>query len=239
VTGVEIDSRRVSPGDLFVAVSGGEAYVDDALAHGAAATLVPDDDFAALAAIGSAVRANVAIALGDAARSGHQKGEGKVGGRIGQDARRVSDGNAAGRAGRHIDVVEADREVGDDFEAGTRPIQELIVNALGKQGQDAVATLDGPKELVSRRLHLLLPDTRVAGFENRPEAVIGDRPRDEDPRPPVCRAAHGHAEPAPARADAAAGTEPPPAVPPRAATSGSTMSRMRSSASARFSREFA
>ena len=57
MTGVEIDSRRVSPGDLFVAVGGGEAYLDDARARGAAATLVPDDDFAALAAIGSAVRA--------------------------------------------------------------------------------------------------------------------------------------------------------------------------------------
>jgi UDP-N-acetylmuramoyl-tripeptide--D-alanyl-D-alanine ligase len=60
VTGVEIDSRRVSPGDLFVAVSGGEAYVDDARARGAAATLVPDDDFAALATIGTAVRAKSA-----------------------------------------------------------------------------------------------------------------------------------------------------------------------------------
>jgi len=57
VTGVEIDSRRVSPGDLFVAVGGGVAFLDDARAHGAAATLVPADDFAALAAIGRAVRA--------------------------------------------------------------------------------------------------------------------------------------------------------------------------------------
>jgi UDP-N-acetylmuramoyl-tripeptide--D-alanyl-D-alanine ligase len=60
VTGVEIDSRRVSPGDLFVAVSGGEAYAGDARARGAAATLVPDDDFAAMAAIGSAVRSKSA-----------------------------------------------------------------------------------------------------------------------------------------------------------------------------------
>ncbi len=60
MTGVEIDSRRVSPGDLFVAVSGGEAYAGDARARGAAATLVPDDDFAAMAAIGSAVRAKSA-----------------------------------------------------------------------------------------------------------------------------------------------------------------------------------
>ena len=57
VTGVEVDSRRIRPGDLFVAVSGGEAFLDDARGQGAAATLVPDDAHAALAALGSAVRA--------------------------------------------------------------------------------------------------------------------------------------------------------------------------------------
>ncbi|HJQ75495.1 MAG TPA: UDP-N-acetylmuramoyl-tripeptide--D-alanyl-D-alanine ligase [Gaiellaceae bacterium] len=57
VTGVEVDSRRIAPGDLFVAVSGGEAFLADARSRGAAATLVPDDAFAALAALGSAVRA--------------------------------------------------------------------------------------------------------------------------------------------------------------------------------------
>jgi UDP-N-acetylmuramoyl-tripeptide--D-alanyl-D-alanine ligase len=57
ITGVQVDSRRVRPGDLFVAVSGGEAYLEDARSRGAAATLEPDDAHAALAAIGSAVRA--------------------------------------------------------------------------------------------------------------------------------------------------------------------------------------
>jgi len=56
VTGVEIDSRRVEPGDLFVAVSGGLEFLEDARTRGAAATLVPDDAFAAMAAIGLAVR---------------------------------------------------------------------------------------------------------------------------------------------------------------------------------------
>jgi UDP-N-acetylmuramoyl-tripeptide--D-alanyl-D-alanine ligase len=56
VTGVTIDSRRVSPGDLFVAIRGGVDYVGKARAAGAAATLIPDDDFAAMAAIGRAVR---------------------------------------------------------------------------------------------------------------------------------------------------------------------------------------
>jgi UDP-N-acetylmuramoyl-tripeptide--D-alanyl-D-alanine ligase len=57
VTGVEIDSRRVAEGDLFVAVGGGADFRTHAFARGAAAVLVPDDAFAALAAVGGAVRA--------------------------------------------------------------------------------------------------------------------------------------------------------------------------------------
>jgi UDP-N-acetylmuramoyl-tripeptide--D-alanyl-D-alanine ligase len=56
VTGVIIDSRRVGPGDLFVAAGAGDSFVDDALTRGAAAALVPEDTFAALAALGRAVR---------------------------------------------------------------------------------------------------------------------------------------------------------------------------------------
>jgi UDP-N-acetylmuramoyl-tripeptide--D-alanyl-D-alanine ligase len=57
ITGVKVDSRRIEPGDLFVVVSGGEAFLDDARARGAAATLVPADAHAALAALAGAVRA--------------------------------------------------------------------------------------------------------------------------------------------------------------------------------------
>ena len=56
VTGMQIDSRRIRSGDLFVAVGDGARFLDDARASGAAATLVPDDAFAALAAIAGAVR---------------------------------------------------------------------------------------------------------------------------------------------------------------------------------------
>ena len=56
ITGIDVDSRRIQPGDLFVAVSGGEAFLDDARARGAAATLVPEDAFAALANLGTTVR---------------------------------------------------------------------------------------------------------------------------------------------------------------------------------------
>jgi UDP-N-acetylmuramoyl-tripeptide--D-alanyl-D-alanine ligase len=56
ITGVQVDSRRVDPGDLFVVVGRGIDFRDDALARGAAATLVPERPFQAFAALGRAVR---------------------------------------------------------------------------------------------------------------------------------------------------------------------------------------
>ena len=56
VTGVQIDSRRIEEGELFVAIGAGADFRSHARARGAAATLVPDDGYAALAALGRAVR---------------------------------------------------------------------------------------------------------------------------------------------------------------------------------------
>jgi UDP-N-acetylmuramoyl-tripeptide--D-alanyl-D-alanine ligase len=56
ITGVQVDSRRVRAGDLFVAVGRGVSFRADALARGAAATLLPERPFEAFAALGSLVR---------------------------------------------------------------------------------------------------------------------------------------------------------------------------------------
>jgi UDP-N-acetylmuramoyl-tripeptide--D-alanyl-D-alanine ligase len=56
VTGVQVDSRRVQEGDLFVAADGGEAFTKHAFARGAAAVLLPSDAHVSLAAIAGAVR---------------------------------------------------------------------------------------------------------------------------------------------------------------------------------------
>ncbi len=56
VTGMQVDSRRIEEGDLFVALDGGADFVRHALARGAAAALIPENGFAALAAIAGAVR---------------------------------------------------------------------------------------------------------------------------------------------------------------------------------------
>ena len=56
ITGAVIDSRRVSPGDLFVAIGRGAEFAAQALELGAAAVLLPTDAEQALAALGGAVR---------------------------------------------------------------------------------------------------------------------------------------------------------------------------------------
>jgi UDP-N-acetylmuramoyl-tripeptide--D-alanyl-D-alanine ligase len=56
-TGIQVDSRQIAEGDLFVALGSGADFARHAFARGAAAVLYPDDAFAALAALGGAVRA--------------------------------------------------------------------------------------------------------------------------------------------------------------------------------------
>ncbi len=56
ITGVQVDSRRIDPGDLFVAVGSGVDFLEAALERGAAATLVPEHPFTAMGALGSLVR---------------------------------------------------------------------------------------------------------------------------------------------------------------------------------------
>ena len=56
VTGMQIDSRRIEEGDLFVAIGDGTDFVEHAIARGAGAVLVPTDPVLALAAIAGEVR---------------------------------------------------------------------------------------------------------------------------------------------------------------------------------------
>src|SRR5438094_546415 len=57
VRGVTIGSGAVQPGGLFVAIGRGRDFCQEALAAGAAAALMPDDEHGALAAIAHAVHA--------------------------------------------------------------------------------------------------------------------------------------------------------------------------------------
>jgi UDP-N-acetylmuramoyl-tripeptide--D-alanyl-D-alanine ligase len=72
VTGIHDDSRQAAPGDLFVAINTGTRFVEEARSRGAA-TLVPDDQNAALASLAGLVRsrsaARVVAVVGSAGKT--------------------------------------------------------------------------------------------------------------------------------------------------------------------------
>ena len=74
MTGVEIDSRRVGAGDLFVAVGRGRAYLDEARAAGAVSgvEVEPDRGAAIAHAIELAREGDVVLIAGKGAEQGQE-----------------------------------------------------------------------------------------------------------------------------------------------------------------------
>jgi UDP-N-acetylmuramoyl-tripeptide--D-alanyl-D-alanine ligase len=131
LTGVQVDSRRIDEGDLFVAVAGGEDFVRHAFARGAAATLVPDDPFAALAAIGGAVR---------------DRSEAQVVGITGSTGKTSTKDILAALCRPHARTVAA--EEGHNNEIGLpltlariEPDTEIVVCEMGMRGLGQIAEL--------------------------------------------------------------------------------------------------
>jgi UDP-N-acetylmuramoyl-tripeptide--D-alanyl-D-alanine ligase len=121
----------VEPGDLFVAVGRGAEFVDHALAHGAAAALVPDDAFAALAALARAVR---------------DRSSARVVGITGSTGKTSTKDILAALSRPHARVVAS--EVGFNNEIGLpltllriEPDTEVVIAEMGMRGLGQIAEL--------------------------------------------------------------------------------------------------
>jgi hypothetical protein len=77
------------------------------------------------------------VAVDDPPRGREQEREGEVGRRLGQHVGRDADGDAATRSGVQVDVVAADRVVGDCPQV-RRGVQQGLVDAVGQQAQQAL-----------------------------------------------------------------------------------------------------
>ena len=131
ITGVTIDSRRVAPGDLFVAVGRGAEFTEEALDRGAAAALVPADAFAALAALGSAVRertdARVVAITGATAKTSTKD---ILGALVSPAARAVvAEGSQNNEIGLPLTLCRIERET------------EVVVLEMGMRGLGQIAAL--------------------------------------------------------------------------------------------------
>ena len=130
-TGMQVDSRKIEEGDLFVAVAGGADFAKHALARGASAVLVPDDEFGALAAIGAAVRS---------------RSDAKVVGITGSTGKTSTKDILAALCAPHASVVAAEgghnNEIGLPLTlAAIEPDTELVIAEMGMRGLGQIAEL--------------------------------------------------------------------------------------------------
>jgi UDP-N-acetylmuramoyl-tripeptide--D-alanyl-D-alanine ligase len=130
ITGIKADSRDVGPGDLFVALNTGVAFVEDARARGAA-TLVPSDQERALAELASLVRA---------------KSDAAVVAVVGSVGKTTTKDVLGALCAPHARTIWADRSLNNELglpltvcrlEADT----EILVTEMGMRGLGQVAAL--------------------------------------------------------------------------------------------------
>jgi UDP-N-acetylmuramoyl-tripeptide--D-alanyl-D-alanine ligase len=130
VTGIKADSRDVGPGDLFVAVNTGVRYVEEARAHGAA-TLVPDDQEAALATLATLVRT---------------KSEAQVVAVVGSVGKTTTKDILGALCAPHVPTIWAEKSLNNEIGlpltvCRLEPDTRVLVTEMGMRGLGQIAAL--------------------------------------------------------------------------------------------------
>ena len=117
--------------------------------------------------------------LGQPPHGREEAREGKVGGRVGEDVGGDADGDGALRRGVEVDVVGADRVVGDHAEVGAR-VHELRVDAVAEEREQARLVGGVVTQVVRGRRELLAPEVDVVLGPQPLERSAGQVAGDED-----------------------------------------------------------
>ena len=130
VTAVVADSREAGRGDLFVALNTGVGFVDDARARGAA-TLVPDDQDAALAALAGLVRS---------------KSDARVVAVVGSVGKTTTKDILGALCAPHVPTIWAERSLNNEIGlpltvCRLEPETQVLVTEMGMRGLGQIAAL--------------------------------------------------------------------------------------------------
>lgn len=130
ITGIVADSRDARPGDLFVALNTGVQYVSEARARGAA-TLVPHDQEAALAALASLVRA---------------KSDAQVVAVVGSAGKTTTKDILAALCAPHVSTIWPEQSLNNEIGlpltvCRLEPVTQVLVTEMGMRGLGQVAAL--------------------------------------------------------------------------------------------------
>ena len=128
---------------------------------------------------------HVVRALNHPTGSRHQQRPGEIGGCFGEHAWSVADHHAASSRGFDVDIVEADREVADNFELWL-VVEHLGGHLVGQEGQDAIAAMNQLSKLVRswREITLPKPHLDILGRPQERHSGLWNDPRDCNQRPP-------------------------------------------------------
>jgi UDP-N-acetylmuramoyl-tripeptide--D-alanyl-D-alanine ligase len=130
ITAVKADSREVGPGDLFVALNSGVRYVDEARSRGAA-TLVPEGQEAALAALAVLVRS---------------RSDAQVVAVVGSTGKTTTKDILGALCAPHLPTVWAKRSLNNEIGlpltvCRLEPETEILITEMGMRGPGQVAAL--------------------------------------------------------------------------------------------------
>jgi UDP-N-acetylmuramoyl-tripeptide--D-alanyl-D-alanine ligase len=130
IVGIEADSRVVGPGDLFVALNAGVAFVDDARARGAA-TLVPTDQEDALATLATLVRS---------------KSDAKVVAVVGSVGKTTTKDILGALCAPHARTIWAEKSLNNEIGlpltvCRLEPDTEILITEMGMRGLGQIADL--------------------------------------------------------------------------------------------------
>ena len=130
---------------------------------------------------GKGAAADETVGLEQPAAGRHQQGEGEIGGGVVEDSGRVGDHDAVPGGGGDVDVVVADRHVGDDLEPGGA--QDLLADRIHQLGDHALRSLRRLPQRLDRVSVLVGKQAQLGRLPQQGRAGLEDRVRQHDHRP--------------------------------------------------------
>ena len=113
-----------------------------------------------------------AVSLGHPPQEREDERDRQLRGRSREHPRRVRHGHTPPAAGLEVDVVHADRVVGDDAQLRARRVEQLVVDPVGEHQHQPVLAGDALQELLAlERPHRVVQVDLERALELRPHAI--------------------------------------------------------------------
>lgn len=123
-------------------------------------------------------RPDLPLAFGEPAHDRGEQGESRIGHRLGEDVRGVTDDDPTSMTSSNVDVVDAHRHLGDDLEP-RRGFEEILIDPVGEHAEQSLHSLHLLEKETAGNRPSPLPDSRRVPGQSL-EMIVGELLRDID-----------------------------------------------------------